>query len=69
MKKSVLKNHIKDVIHTIVIALAIVLFWRGVWGLADLYLFPENKLLSYSISIIIGILILYEAKSFRDKLL
>ena len=69
MNNNKIKNHIRDVIHTIIIALAIVLFWRGVWGLADLYLSPENKLLSYALSIIIGIVILYEAKSFRDKLL
>lgn len=39
--------------------LGIVIFWRGTWGMLDLYLFPGNPELSYSISIVIGLLILF----------
>ncbi len=40
-------------------ATAVVLFWRGIWGLLDHYLFPENPLLSYLISVLLGLFILW----------
>lgn len=40
-------------------ATAVVLFWRGIWGLLDHFLFPENPLLSYLISALVGLLILW----------
>jgi len=40
-------------------AFAIVSFWRGVWGLMDLYLFPGNEILSLSVSVIIGLVVLW----------
>lgn len=39
--------------------LGVVLFWRGIWGLTDLYLFPNQPELSYLISILGGLLILW----------
>ena len=41
------------------LAIGVVFVWRGVWGLSDLYLFPENQVLSFTISIIMGVIILY----------
>ncbi len=46
-----------------IIAIGVVLVWRGVWGLADMYVFAENELLSYVASVGIGaaiILLLHE---------
>ena len=37
----------------------LVIFWRGLWGLLDIYLFPGNPLLSYVVSAGIGLVILY----------
>ncbi|MAF80043.1 hypothetical protein CL629_03130 [bacterium] len=51
------KKH--QVLHAVLIGLAVILFWRGIWGLMDLYLFPSNELISYITSAIIGIIILY----------
>lgn len=45
--------------NAIVIVLAIIMFWRGTWGLLDTYLFPGNPTLSYLVSIALGALILY----------
>ena len=59
MKK---KRSLKKVIYVILIGFAIVSFWRGAWGLMDLYLFPSNLALSFSISVVIGVLILYMTK-------
>lgn len=43
----------------LVIALAVVLFWRGMWGLMDVFLFPDNEVLSYGASILAGFIGFY----------
>jgi len=48
-----------QIIFSILIAFAVVSFWRGIWGLMDEYLFPGNYELSLWISLIIGVLILF----------
>jgi hypothetical protein len=62
------KRYYKEVFYTITVAFAIVLFWRGIWGLLDLYLFPENKVISYLLSVIFGILILYKTENILERL-
>ena len=46
-------------INAIVVVLAIVMLWRGIWGLLDLYVFPGNPLLSDLTCLGLGALILY----------
>jgi hypothetical protein len=36
----------------------VILVWRGIWGLMDLYLFPDHPEFSYLLSIIFGFFIL-----------
>jgi hypothetical protein len=36
----------------------IVTIWRGIWGLMDLYLFPDQPQISYILSIVIGVIVL-----------
>lgn len=62
------KRSLKKVGYTIILAFAIISFWRGVWGLMDLYLFPQNEFISFSISVLLGILILYFTKNLIGKL-
>jgi hypothetical protein len=38
---------------------AIIAFWRGLWGLMDLYVFPEEPTVSFLVTFLIGIVILY----------
>lgn len=45
-------------LHSILVGSAIIMFWRGSWGLMDRYLFPENPVLSFLVSISLGLLIL-----------
>ncbi len=45
-------------IFAVVIAFAVISFWRGVWGLMDEYLFPDNYQLSLWASLILGLAIL-----------
>lgn len=46
-------------LYSAVVGVAIILFWRGVWILADIFLFPNDMLLSAAISLIAGLFILY----------
>lgn len=55
-KKETFTHHFVTVVLT---AAAVVFFWRGIWGLTDLFLFPENAPLSYLVSIFLGLVILY----------
>ncbi|MBU0458525.1 hypothetical protein KJ652_06620 [Patescibacteria group bacterium] len=54
------------VFNSILIGTAIVLFWRGIWGLLDLYLFPNNETASFAFSALLGILILLIHDGMRD---
>lgn len=45
--------------NAIVIIFAIIMIWRGTWGILDTYFFPGSPTLSYIASIAIGILTLY----------
>lgn len=45
-------------LNTILVVIAIVLIWRCVWSLVDIYLLPENPLYSYIAGGIIGVVIL-----------
>ncbi len=58
----------KKVFLTLLLAFAIISFWRGAWGLMDIYLFPGNHLLSVIISLILGVIILYSTESLLDRL-
>ena len=62
------KRNIKRIFFTVLIAFAIVSFWRGVWGLMDIYLFPNNYVLSLSISVLVGLVILYFTKHIIGEL-
>lgn len=48
----------KQILFALLIGLAVVTFWRGVWGLLDLYLFPNDMELSLWISVIVSIVVL-----------
>ena len=64
-----MKRKVKKTILALFIALAVVSFWRGVWGLMDFYLFPNNSLLSFASSILIGVVILYFTESLTERLI
>ena len=52
------KSHHK-ITFAIVIAASVISVWRGLWGLLDIYLFPQNVELSYWISLVAGLFVLY----------
>ncbi len=46
-------------LHIFFAAVAVVFFWRGIWGLIDLFFLPANSLVSNIISVGIAFVILY----------
>lgn len=46
------------VITALLVGSGVVFFWRGIWGLADVLLFPGNPLASHVVSLLLGIFIL-----------
>lgn len=58
----------KKVANTIMIATGVVLFWRGAWGLMDLYIHPNDPLISYIISLLFGLIILAVTHHLFDSL-
>lgn len=52
-KKNTLRN-----IDLFLIAIAVIMIWRGVWNLIDIYFVPEFVFISNILSIICGIVIL-----------
>jgi hypothetical protein len=49
----------KKALFTLLIGLSVVAFWRGAWGIMDIYLLPDNYELSYWVSIVMGLTILF----------
>ena len=41
----------------IVLDFAVIAFWRGMWGLMDLYFFPYDYELSLWLSVVLGLII------------
>ena len=39
-------------------AVGLILIWRGIWGILDMFFFPNNPLVSYIGSIIFGFIFL-----------
>lgn len=52
-------KHKHKLIHILLVAIAVVMFWRGVWGLLDEYLLPDLPVVSYTLGIIVAFAILY----------
>jgi len=50
---------LKNNLGYLTLAIGIVFVWRGVWGLADLYLIPSNLPISFIVSVLIGVTILF----------
>ncbi len=49
----------KQIVKALLIGVSVVFFWRGAWGLMDLYLFPNDMTVSYVLSLVIGLGVLF----------
>ncbi len=57
----------KSRLEAFLVGSAIILFWRGIWNLADNYLFPDHATLSSLASLGIGIGILVLTRHFVNQ--
>jgi len=65
MIKNLIKKH--QNIHSILVGMALIFFWRGIWILTEMYLFPNNHTLSAIICIVVGLFILYiDDRKFKE---
>lgn len=54
---------------TIMIITGIILVWRGLWNLIDMYAFPNHPILSNVIGILVGLILLYLPDENLEKLM
>ena len=66
MPKLHMKKRKPSYIRMLWIAVAVVLVWRGAWGLMDLYIFPDHLLASYIISLVLGLVVLFSTHKLSD---
>lgn len=43
----------------LLIVIGVVLIWRGMWNIMDMYMFPDKPVLSNILGILFGFLLLY----------
>ena len=67
LEEIVKKANFTDVLIVIIASLAIVSFWRGIWGLMDIYIYPTNPTISLVSSVIMGIAILLLIAFYKYK--
>jgi ABC-type xylose transport system permease subunit len=54
-----IKKVVKYNLKIFLLFVAVVMIWRSIWWLLDIYLFPYNHTLSYLITLLWGLLIIY----------
>jgi len=54
--------------YALLLGFAVISFWRGLWGLWDVYVYPSNYTLSLWISLIVGLVILYLSRNVVKRL-
>lgn len=64
-------NRVFHLFQSLTVGTGLILLWRGMWGLLDVYLFPNHPILSYTISFLLGLFILLiddiELSMFSDR--
>lgn len=68
-KKYSLADIWKKRIEAFLTGAAIILFWRGVWNISDLFLFPGDHMMSAFASLFIGMGILILMRNFVNQFL
>ncbi len=68
-RKLLIPRRERVVLKALIVGLGVVMFWRGAWGLMDLYLIPQNEHASFVASIVLGSAILATTHYFVKELL
>jgi hypothetical protein len=67
LERIIEKTTIADAFIIFIAAFATVSFWRGIWGLMDLYLYPKDYKTSLIISVIIGLAVLFSIGFYKKR--
>ncbi|PIZ50757.1 hypothetical protein COY27_06095 [Candidatus Woesearchaeota archaeon CG_4_10_14_0_2_um_filter_33_13] len=67
-KLSSMKTH-HQIIYALIVGFAAISYWRGVWGLSDVYILPNNYGLSSVVSLILGLVLLIGTHYFTKEFL
>jgi len=62
-----LKKH-HQLVFSLIIMSGMISLWRGIWGLLDLYLLPNNPEISYMLSLLLGLGLITVTHYTIDKL-
>lgn len=57
----------RDIGEALLIDLSAILIWRGVWGLTDLYFFPNHSEFSFVLSVVLGLTLMYFIRYFSKN--
>ncbi len=68
-KDSIHLRRLKKISEAMAVGTGIILFWRGIWALADEYLYPDHAGISATISLLTGIVILLLTRTFVKQFL
>ena len=68
-KDSLQVRRFKKIAEAMAVWVGIILFWRGIWVVADVWLYPEDLLISGIISLFAGVLILLLTRNFVKQFL
>lgn len=58
VKKRINKKK-RGIFYYLITYTGLIMLWRGIWGISDVYLFPGDYLLSHFASLLIGLAIIY----------
>lgn len=62
-----MQRKFKGRLYAIVIAIGIISFWRGLWGLLEIYIFPNNPEASYLVTLLVGLVLLLLTEQVIDQ--
>jgi uncharacterized membrane protein len=46
-------------LNTLIVIVAIIFIWRSIWSLADIFIFPEDKVFSNVFTLVLGFTLLF----------
>lgn len=62
-----LKKH-HQLIFSLIVVSGVTALWRGIWGLLDIYLLPGSPSVSFTLSIILGVVVIVATHYTIDKI-
>ena len=58
-KNKIMENKKHSNLRIMIACIGVVMVWRSIWDFCDMFIFPDNKILSDIICLVIGLAIVY----------